>query len=393
MKKIVYFLWAFTLIITSCNEDLIVEITAHVTPPVTPSVITYDKAEGSFYGNVMGLNNTLLTLDFHNAANPNVGVIITGFCSLPTNFANFKCDEGTYNFSTTETAGTLMSGTMSGDHAIGTFLYDLSTNKRTLVTGGSITVAWSDNIYTIIANFVGVDAVTGNMVNDIKINYSGAIQFEDNSIIKNSTYTATGTPKWRIVTGLGPTTWSGVVEFAYGYPRNFYRITNWANLSASVFCNIGDNGTITIDDQSSVLTNSTHDYRFNLAWIIENPRQLLLVNDDPVSYNYFVKYNPFTKVLDFSDMINAWGTEYEALVGIMGYNKNTRDPEITLSDFYADLKLQLTPIETSPRNASLYHSEDLIGWLHNEIINPAHRSGTLRRAEEKPISMPKQINN
>ena len=359
MKKIFLLVCVLTGIIPSCNNNLDVEIT---TPSVIPSDITYNNAEGSYVGNLMGYGSAYVTLDFFNSTNPNEGIRITGFCSLPTNFANFKLNEGTYNLATTGSARTYLPGTMNENNAIGTFLYDLSNNRRTLVTGGSFTVVLSDNVYTITTDFSGVDAATGNTVNDIMINYSGTIRFEDHSIIENSTYTAKGTPKWKI--SPGPSEWTGIMEFVQGASTDRYRITNWGNLGISVLCDIEDNGTIQINNYSTVYTDDLYNYYFEIAYINEeNTRTLIII--EPEKYGYFVRYNPSTRVLDFSGTLTTDdGKTYEVVVGIAGWNKTTMDPEITLSDFYANVKLQLTPRTTSG-NVALQQSNNVQDLVKN----------------------------
>ena len=354
MKKIALFIWALAGIITSCNSDLDVEITTPEYIPVVPPVITYNNAEGAYGGNIMGYGSTYFTLDCFNSTNPNEGIKITGFSLLSTNFASFKLTEGTYNLATTGAASTFMSGTMRENNATGTFLYNSNTNKHTLITGGSFTVALSGNIYTVTTNFTGVDAVTGNPVNDIKINYSGAIRFVDNSIIEKSTYAANGIPKWK--TPSGPGTWSGALEFAQNNTTDYYKITNWSNLNITVFCDIGANGTIEIDNYSTVSTDAIYDYYFELGYIDDN--RTLTVNIDLEKYDYWIHYNPITKILDFSGTITVAGKTYEAVVGIAGWNRTTNDPEITLSDFYANVKLQLAPVRTSSANAIMQQSNN-----------------------------------
>lgn len=356
MKKTVYLIWMLAGILIACNSNIDVEITQHVTPPEPPAVITYNQATGSFGGFLLENNSAYYTLDLCDAANTNVGLRITAFSSVPNSFATFRCDEGAYTHATSYSARTFLPGTMSGGNASGTYLYDLNTNSRTLITGGSFTVAFSNNVYTFTTDFTGVDATTGATVNDIKISYSGAIAFADKSIIENASYTATGSPKFK--SSPGPNSWSGMFEFAQ---TGRYRITNWSNLNMAVYCNFDANGTIQINNKSMIHADDLYEYYFELGYIEidNNGFRTITINLDPVKYGYLVHYNPFTRVLDFSGTLTVDGKDYEAVVGIAGWGKTSGDPEIAYSDFYANLKLQLTPaVTSSSAGAVMLHSVD-----------------------------------
>jgi len=341
MRKTLLFLWVFTTIITSCNENLLVEIS-----PVVPPVIPYNKATGSYYGNYERRGVAYFTLELSNASNPNSGINLTGFCTLPSSFANFKLDEGTYNLASTGNIRTFNPGSQSDNIVTGTYLYDANTNRRTLITGGSFTVTLSDNTYNISTDLLGIDTSTDLAVTNIRIDFTGEIAFTDHSIMVASSYTASGTPKWR--TPSGPESWSGTVEPVQGASYDWYRISNWSNLNITIFCDQNTDGTLEIDNYSKVFTDDTYDYYFELAYIDGSTLTMI----SPENYGYLVHYNPITKVLDFTGTITKDGITREALVGIACYSKATGQIEKTYSDFYAGLKLQLTPVQTTSLNVA-----------------------------------------
>ena len=341
MKKIILYIGTFALLITSCFENPAIDITS-VTPPLPPAT-NYNTAECTYYGDILGDGTAFFLLNLYQSSNPSVGLYIRGWCTKPNSFAGFQLDQGTYTLATSGVK-TYVAGATEANGTTGTTLYNLTTNTYTLITGGSFTVDLSGNTYTISANFTGKDASTGIANNDIRINFTGSINFVDNSTITNSTYVATGTPV--MTTPLGPGTWSGRLYLGQQDTLKWYNITNFSNLNRTVMCDYYDNGIIQIDNYSEVYSDDTHDYYFDLAYI-DGGGTLRIFLDDLKDSGYSVHYNPLTGVLDFTGTVTRNGVTYEALVGIAGYNKTTRWHEKELSNFYAGLKLQLTPDNTT----------------------------------------------
>ena len=333
-------LLALAIMLVSCNDDLEVEITPDGNEWAQ---IIYNTAECEYLGEISESGTAFFILDLFNSSNSNIGIFIMGFGTLPISSANFKLDAGTYNFSTSFAAKTLFPGMTANDGSkIGTFLYNYTTNKFTFVTEGSLTVSLSGNTYTIAANFKGEDAVTGYAVNNIIVNYTGSIKYTndlgDISPVK-STYTATGTPKWLTIPGDG--TWTGTLDPVEEDGEKWYKISNWGNDDINIYLDDVD-GKIVIDDYTRVVYNGTHDGYFRVA-IIEGSDLILL---DDGAEDYFVTYDSANEKLIFPTKVTFMGKEYQALVGVIGYNRTTNVPEVLFSDFYADVVFQLTPTVT-----------------------------------------------
>jgi len=376
MKKILFYLGAFALLITSCVKNQPVPI-SDITPPTppTPPEINYNTAECTYYGDINGSGAAFFLLNLYQSSNPSVGVFIRGWCTKPNGFAAFKLDEGTYSLASSGAVRTYVSG--STDANTGTTLYNAATGAYTHVTGGDFTVQVSGSTYTIATHFTGREAATGNTVNNIRINFSGSIRFVNNSTIERSTYVATGKPEWK--SPAGPSTWSGIIE-----PRQFdsgekyYRITNWCDLNMTVYCDYYEDGTIQIDNYSQLQSDETYYYNFDLAYIDGNKLYIINVGD------HVVHYNPITRVLDFTETITRNGVNYEALVGIARYYKDTEELERTYSDFYSGLKLQLSPVQTTSGSAVLPQSDNLTGAAKSMNIN---RSSTIRHTIGKDMQI------
>ena len=363
MKKIVCSLWALTVIITSCNEGLEVEI--------SPVAINYNTVDCSYYGSVINPGTALFILNLYDSSNPNIGIIISGFCTMPNSFANFKLNAGTYNNATNGALSTYYPGIIN-DGLYGTYLYNKATNQFTQIIGGNFNVAISNQTYTISTNFIGVNTITGVAVTDIVINFTGQINLTDESGLKygdivRSTYTATGTPKWLDIPG--PNTWSGTIEPVEEGNEKKYKILNWANRGNDyyVYCKFTNDGRIIIDVTTRVAYNDTYDGYFHSGFLHYEGTDTtftILRNNE-----YEVNYNKINRILDFTGTVTDDGIVYPVIVGIAAFNKTTGDFERVFSEFYADLKLHLTPIETSSRSTTLYQSENLINVLKNERIN------------------------
>ena len=319
-------------------DPVIVQVKQDVTPP-----ITYNTAVCEYHGDILGNGAAFFVLDLYQSSNSNIGIFIMGFCTLPSSFVNFKLDAGTYQFAANGAVRTLFPGMFAENNArIGTYLYDFTAGKFTFVTEGSLTLALSGNTYTIAASFRGEDATSGNAVNDIRINFTGQIEFTGIPNPPNpvySTYTATSTPKW--LTPPGDRTWSGTLEPVENNNDKWYEVSNWGNEDISIYLDDIE-GKIVIDDYTRIAYNSTHDGYFRVAFIEGN--NLVLLDDG--SEDFYVTYDPETKKLTFPAKVSINGKEYQAVAGIAGYNRTTNQPDVVFSDFYADVTLQLTPVSS-----------------------------------------------
>lgn len=352
LSKIIYYFMAviLTFMFESCNKDLVVDITQLNEQSQT----TYNTADCYYYGNI-GSGNAFFILDLHDALTTNVGILIAGYATLPNNFANFKLDVGIYNPGTNGIAKTFF---VAEKIAEGTMLYNYSTNKHTIISGGVFTVALSGNNYTIATNFTGKDANTGATVNDICIKFTGAINFI-NPEIENSTYTATGSPQRS--NPPGASRWEGMIIPVESYNEKWYEISNWGNKDITVYLDEIDRK-IVIDDYTRVKYDSTHDGYFRVAIIEGNTLYI-----DDRSEAAYVTYDAKTKKLIFPTKVTFLGKEYQALVGVIGYNRITNEPDVLLSDFYADVVLQLAPSTT--RSSTVQESDNAAGMLNRDFIH------------------------
>ena len=384
------------VLMVSCNDNLEVAITPDI--PV-PTIITYDTAEGIYGGDILGNGTAFFMLDMFNSSNPNIGISIMGFCTLPGSFANFKLDAGTYNIASTGNIRTLYPGMIGDDIEIGTYCYNTENGKMTWITSGSIAVSQSGNEYTIYCYFTGEDTETGNAEENLRFSYTGTIDFVELPFafddIKNSTYVATGTPRRLDIPD--PNTWTGTLEVVDDGNGKKYKINNWANRGNNyyVFCTYRD-GKIYLDNKTRVAYNTTYDGYFHVGYLNDNNRMTLLVERE-----YEVSYNKTTRILDFSGILTSSGKTYPALVGIAAFHNITDDFDGFFSDFYEDLKLQLTPIQTNLRSAivqpysqiaELVKDKKFIRQLVKPITNSTPTAIILDKLEqtnEKTISLQK----
>ncbi|MDR2232674.1 MAG: hypothetical protein LBE56_06055 [Tannerella sp.] len=320
-----------TFLLVSCNENLEVGI-----GDGPPSVTTYSSAKCTYFGVVSGSSGACFLLEMYQSSNPTSGIAIMGYSTKPANFDNFKLDAGTYLLAANGAVRTYTVGMDNEGNVTGTRLFNTTSNKFTLVKSGSFTVDISGSTYTVSGNFTGMDSNTGAIVNQISVDFSGSISFVDESKIVQSTYTATGTPKWLTVSG--PNTWTGTIKPATSNNGSeWITISNWGGEDIEVFCDY-ENNTYIIDNYSSTVHNDTYDGYFNVGYLKENGNLQILSQID-----YVVKYDPITKILDFTGTVTDAGKEYEALVGIAAKNKTSDVYETVFSDFYAGVKLKLTP--------------------------------------------------
>ena len=334
----------------SSSRSAEITVTVKNTDPAKVTVtqngaISYTRAICSYLGDVLGNGTALFVLDFDNPSNPDIGFVIMGFSTLPSSFANFKLDAGTYNISKNGNVRTFLPGMFEDETPFGTFLYNLTTEKFTFITSGTMTVSLSGNTYSIEGSFTGKDAVTGEMVNNIFIIFTGTIDFEDESsyLPKKSTYTATGTPK---LSPSSPKTWTGVLEPKEDDNYKWYEITNWGNENITVYCDVEDEE-ILFNDYVRVAFNDKYDCYFQIGFIIGDYIYMAILRE-----KYVIKYDPSTNVLDFTETVTYNGKTYEALAGVAIYNRATSNLEGFYTDFYAGVKLQLTPVTTRSVSAA-----------------------------------------
>jgi len=331
MKKILKF-WILVIMTVSCNDNLEVNI-----QPDEPS--TYNTAEGDYYGKILEEDAAFFGLDLYNSSNPLIGIFIHGFCTLPKSFANFKLDAGTYNVEPSGDVKTCFPGAIVNGVVLSS-LYNFTTNEFTLITGGSFTVSLSGTTYTIATNFTGEDYNTGKTVKDIRINYTGKINFTDESesdpgSIVKSTYTATGDPKWW--PDQSDDTWNGTLEPFEEDGDVWYEISNWGNDDIEVYCD-DVYGEIILDDYTKVAGNDDYDGYFRVGYMDGEDLRVL------PPFDYIIDYEPDAKILDFTGTVTDGGKTYPALVGVVAYDKITGKAETLFTDMYENAKLQLTPV-------------------------------------------------
>ena len=349
-KVICFILWAFAIMITSCNEDIEVEKTPE------QQFITYNRAEGYFGNN--DKSNAAFILDLYNSSNPNIGIYIMGFCTLPNNIANFKLDEGTYSLASSGAVKTFLPGSISNGTRIGVYQYNFTTNKFTFITGGSFTVSLSGNTYTIESDFTGKDADT-DAVKNIRVKYTGVIGFDysSESIVKSTYVASTGKPTF---SGSEPNTWNGEVvpheDFGFIEITNFFDDDDW-----TIFADIEDDKLI-LDDYSVLwednISGVTGIFEARLAYGVRyNNKNYILTVEDPKE----IIYDKSTETLDFSKKVSATidGASVDNLTlyyGILATAKPGGGGSGSYwisDDVYPDIKLKLTPISSSGKSAIL----------------------------------------
>ena len=393
-----------TLRLTPKNENTgatqrtaTVSVTAGTANPVVVTVtqegnpaITYNTAEGTYWGNLWNNGNAAFTLDLFDNSNPNIGIRIFGFCTLPSNAANFRLDAGAYSVASTGAVRTIHPGTYDGDIHRPTCLFDFNTATYTLITGGTFTVALSGNTYTIAINFTGKDSKTNEVVNDIRINYTGTITFEDESEeeapsfndIVNSNYEATGTPLNAPGFTPAPSSWSGQVIPIEA--DQYYTITNWAN-DTHIWVDYID-GKLTLD-----LNNRIEEYTHSNGVIYDI--YCGAVYQSGTSFNILTEYEIFydkdSKTLDFSGTYNG-NTVY---VGFIGKEQGTNTWTRFVNTLVGNVKLVLTPVSSGSSTLAV---NNILEHKKNMIPNRApsggnHRTGDESNLKKIPLSEMKLI--
>ena len=345
-------LGALAILMVACNDNLNVAITPDTPPP--PPIVPYDTAEGIYFGDKIASGSAFFRLELFHSSDPDNRTVIMGFCTLPSGFADFKLDVGTYYMATTGNVRTLYPGMKEDDVEIGTYCYNRATGKMTWISSGSITVSQSGNEYTIFSYFDGNDAATGNAEENIRFSYTGSIDFVELPLayddIVNSTYVATGTPTR--INNPGASTWTGTLEVVDNGSEKKYKIINWANRGNNyyVYCIYRD-GIISIDIKTRVVYNDTYDGYFHVGFVDDDGLVTALINRE-----YEVAYIKTTRMLDFSGTVTYAGRSYPAIVGIPALHNVTGEFGSTFSDFYSDLKIQLTPTKPTLRSTTILTS-------------------------------------
>jgi len=316
----------------SCNKNMEVEVKEF------NSSVTYNTAKGYYWGNYFDSGTANFQLWLYSDTNEEVGILIDGYATLPSNPANFRLDAGTYSVSENESVRTVFP---SDEDLEGTYAFNERTSRYILVTGGNFTVEQTSsrsNIYSIETNFTGIEINSNVTVNDIRINFSGQIVFEDMTLsfndIKQSKYTATGFSQ----SSNRSISWQGEVFPNEDNIGLYYGITNWhntANLNLEgPLCLDFVNGKLILDDYISVGEDGDYDLYYKASYSLPSNQNWFYYLD-----NYHVYYNKSTRTLDFSDTYDG----HPVYVGLWGKHYITDEWIVYLNTQVKDAKLVLTP--------------------------------------------------
>lgn len=146
-------------------------------------VATYTNAYSFYYGNVFNNEKGCFIVNMYDNADENIGVMLQGFAVLPSNPDNLNI-VGTYSVVDTANIGehTCLAAYIEGKEIYGTYIYNLNTQKITLITGGTFDVSFSSTgNYLITTNFTGTDYKTGEQVSNLHYSFYGKLNFTDNS--------------------------------------------------------------------------------------------------------------------------------------------------------------------------------------------------------------------
>ncbi|MDR1524449.1 MAG: hypothetical protein LBS79_04190 [Tannerella sp.] len=335
----------------SSDRNATIIITAGNAPPTTVSVTqsqgmtVYINAEGSYLGNKLNTGTAHFSVDLYNY-DTNVGLFISGFCTLPSSFNNFKLTTGTYSVASSGVARTFLPGKVISDTEVsGTTVYNFNTKKFIRITGGTFTVESSGNNYTITTNFTGTDHTTGVTVDNIRATYSGPVVFtcewgcesvctppfgsfcESNFTANGSTPLASGSPG----------SWSGLITpLTTSSGLNYYKISTWGNDAIPVFCDY-KSGKIIIDNYTKVFTEDGKDFYFNALAINQAAQPEPTAEIAP---DWEAKYNASTKTLDFSGSYNG----NPVAVGLVAKTSTG----FSIMHGYFNLKIVLTSTSSAP---------------------------------------------
>jgi len=307
------------------------------------SVIIFDRADVSYYGDAFELGVGMYFIYLSNASRPDFGVAIATFSTLQPDGEDPKLDVGTYTFDEENgDARTFFYG------HYGNLLVD--DNSQIIFTGGEFTVAFDKGVYTITTNFTGED--NSKKYDNLQYKFTGNIFFEDltpipelvfKDIPTSGNYSAKGIPSW--FDSSGPETWTGkfgAFDDEYG---QYLAFNTFEDVDLDYFCKFEDGG-IFIDGAENLGGNNSYDAFFR-AFFVDDEYIYLFDEDD----DYPVRYFKTTGVLDFSTyLIDDDGTRITAWVGIVALPKSGARWEGTcFSDLYENLKYQLTVTSSSAK--------------------------------------------
>ena len=359
--------------VTAGNADA-VTLQVMQEPSASPiTYIEYDTVEGYYYGNYFKSGTANFILDFYNEESGGmVGVMIEGFSTLPSSFADFKLDVGTYTIADNYAPKTFFKSDENLDAY--TMIYDFDAGSIIMITGGTFEVELSGNIYTITTDFTGEDFFTGETVTDLRYKFTGQINWEDESDdggdddvdyedIEDSSYVAEG-----ILNTGTPGSFDGYLiqdEYPFG---QYYALTNWggsgseANPFGTVVWLEYIDGKIIIDGAEPVTGNATHTGYFRAGYVEAGYIVPFELDEPP----YVVKYDKTNKVLDFTGTYNG----YSVYIGIAAYDDSTDEFAGWFNyGLYRNLKLNLTSLEPAPKKATIKSSKNLLNQLHKSSPN------------------------
>jgi hypothetical protein len=153
-------------------------------PPPEEADTGFNTAAGEYWGNAYKTGTANFILKLYHSSNPDYALVLDGYSTLPANgFADFALDVGTYTVTETEAAGTIYPGYVDGEYIYGCVLFDDRGQniQNTLITGGTVTITQSGNTCLITTDLTGEDEVTGAVVNNIRLTFTGPVTFTDRS--------------------------------------------------------------------------------------------------------------------------------------------------------------------------------------------------------------------
>jgi hypothetical protein len=225
----------------------------------------------------------------------------------------------------------------------GVYVDDLTVIE---ITGGSLTVALSDEgIYTIITDFAGEDE-SGKKFPDLRFEFTGALFFEDRTmpeveftdIAASGDYSAKGIPSFYFD---GPETWTGSYEAYDDEDGQYYAFENFEGEPWTYYCNFKDGG-IFIDGATPVGEDSSGEFEAFFRAFLLDDEYIYLMDAD---VDFPVRYFKTTGVLDFSAyFVDEDGMRVTAWIGMVALPKSSVEWDGScFSDLYENLKYQLTP--------------------------------------------------
>ncbi|MCL2072677.1 MAG: hypothetical protein FWH18_02050 [Marinilabiliaceae bacterium] len=354
-KKIIKIKKIFTIctllaILFACNDDKVVEFNTF------NSFVTYTHAKGYYWGGYLGSGTANFQLWLYSDVDEKVGIVVEGYTSLPPYYADFNLETRSYLISNTREVGTILHS----DKDLVSYAFNENTNKFLIITGGSfnveITSGRNNYYYNIETNFSGRENL-GNGVEDIRVNFTGPIEFE---IIPRK-YSAIGFELFNNQS----LSWSGDI-FSYNDDTGlYYSITNWANSSFGNYPIWIDlkNEKLILDGNTSVGDYEDYKLYYKACYFTQHfPNGLV----GYVVPNYEISYNKNSQTLDFSGT-NGGDQIY---VGLWGVHNNTGEMV-----FFSD---------TQVRDAKLFIS-NINDFSNPDIIAKTENNKQLNRTQRKKL--------